>query len=69
MLEGVTLKTANRHIYRSLAENRERAHIDKSVVAIKVHTSDNLADAMTKQAKNITASAAQLRQIAGPRSA
>jgi hypothetical protein len=68
MLEGVTLKSANKHIYRALAENRERVHLDKSVVAVKVDTKDNIANAMTKQEHGIRESAAQLRQIAGPMS-
>ena len=68
MLQGVTMKAANKHIYRALAENRERVNIDKSVVAVKIDTKDNLADAMTKQGRSIADSAAQLRRIAGPKS-
>ena len=66
MLQGATIKAANRYIYRELAETRERVHIDKAVVAVKVNTEDNLANCMTKQEKGVDASAAQLRQIAGP---
>ena len=69
MLEGVTLKSANKHIYKTLAENRERVNLDKSVVAVKIDTKDNLANAMTKQEHGLHCSAAQLRQIAGPMSA
>ena len=36
MLDGATIKAANKHIYKSLAENRERVHLDRSVVAVKV---------------------------------
>ena len=68
MLEDTTLKTANKHIYRALQENRERVHLDKAVVAVKVDTKDNLANALTKQEHGVAESAAQLRQIAGPRS-
>jgi hypothetical protein len=69
MLESVTLKAANKHIFRALAENRERVNLDKSVIAIKIDTKDNLANAMTKQEHGLQESAAQLRQIAGPLSA
>ena len=66
MLKDITIKTANRHIFRSLAENRERVNLDKIVVPCKVDTKDNLANAMTKQERAVFESAAQLRQIAGP---
>lgn len=68
MLEGKTLKSANKHIYRTLAENRERVHLDKSVKPVKIATAANLANAMTKQEHGVADSAAQLRMIAGPRS-
>jgi hypothetical protein len=68
MLKDTTLKSANKHIYRALQENRERVHLDKAVVAVKVGTKDNIANALTKQEHNVAESAAQLRQIAGPRS-
>ena len=32
MLEDVTLKSANRHIYRALAENRERVHLTSQLL-------------------------------------
>ena len=35
MLKDITIKTANRHIFRSLAENRERVNLDKIVVPCK----------------------------------
>ena len=66
MLDAKTLKPANKHIYRTLAELRERVHLDRIITAVKIHTKDNLANAMTKQEPDGTASAAQLRQIAGP---
>jgi hypothetical protein len=69
MLKDTTLKSANKHVYRTLAENRERVNLDKSVVAVKIGTKDNIANAMTKQEHGIDASAAQLRLIAGPSSA
>jgi hypothetical protein len=66
MLEGMTIKSANKHIYKTLAENRERVNLDKTVVAVKIDTKNNLANAMTKQEPGLHDSAAQLRQIAGP---
>jgi hypothetical protein len=66
MLEGMTIKSANKHIYKTLAENRERVNVDKTVVAIKIDTKDNLANAMTKQEPGLHGSAEQLRQITGP---
>ena len=69
MLEDVTVKSANKHIFKTLAEARERVNLDKSVIAVKVDTKTNLANAMTKQEPGLRESAAQLRQIAGPRSA
>ena len=66
MLEDTTLKSANKHIYRTLAENRERVNLDKSVVAVKISTEHNLPNALTKQEHGIPASAAQLRCITGP---
>ncbi len=68
MLESATIKAANKHIYKALAENRERVHPDKSVVAVKVHTKDNIANAMTKQEHGLNESAAKLRQSTAPRS-
>jgi hypothetical protein len=66
MLESATIKAANKHIYKALAENRERVHLDESVVAVKVDTKDNIANAMTKQEHGLHESAAQLRRITGP---
>jgi hypothetical protein len=31
MIEGITIKSANRHIFRTLAEARERVHLDKTL--------------------------------------
>ena len=44
MLKDITLKSANKHIYRALQETRERVHLDKAVVAVKVDTKDNIAN-------------------------
>jgi hypothetical protein len=66
MLKDITLKSANKHIYRTLQENRERVNKDKAVVAVKIDTKDNLANAMTKQEPGLEGSAAQLRLITGP---
>jgi hypothetical protein len=66
MLEGITLKSANKHIFRTLAENRERVHLDKSVVAVKIDTALNISNALTKQEHGVADSAAQLRLLAGP---
>ena len=69
MIDGITMKSANKHIYRTLAEARERVHIDKVVTVIKINTKDNIANAMTKQEPGLEGSAAQLRLITGPISA
>jgi hypothetical protein len=66
MIKDPTLKSANRHIYKTLQENRERVNLDKTVVPIKIDTKDNLANAMTKQEPGLEGSAAQLRLITGP---
>jgi hypothetical protein len=66
MLNNNIIKTANKHIYRTLAENRERVHLDKFVKPVKIDTHDNIANALTKQEPGYVASAAQLRQLAGP---
>jgi hypothetical protein len=68
MIGGSTIKSANKHIYRTLAEARERVHIDKSVEVIKIDTKENIVNAMTKQEHGICESAEQLRQITGPSS-
>ena len=67
MLKDTTLKSANKHIYRTLQEARERVNLDKSVVAVKVHTKDNIANAMTKQEPVSAESIDQLLRITGPR--
>ena len=69
VLEDVTMKPANKHIFRTVAENRERVHLDRAVRPSKVHTKKNLANAMTKQEPGLAESAAQLRSIVGPSSA
>jgi len=68
MLKDATLKSANKHIYKALQECRERVHLDKDVVAVKVDTKDNIANAVTKQEHGLEGSAAQLRLrlITGP---
>ena len=66
MLEGKTMKPANKHIYRTLAENRERVQLDRTAVPVKVDTKVNLANALTKQEHGLKESAAQLRLITGP---
>jgi hypothetical protein len=66
MLQGATLKAANKHIFKDLAENRERVNKDKAMMVVKVDTKTNLANAMTKQEHALLESAAQLRLIAGP---
>lgn len=68
MLKDTTLKSANKHIYRTLQENRERVNLDKTVVAIKVDTKDNIANSMTKQEPGVDGSVKQLLLITGPRS-
>ena len=66
MLKGITVKAANGHIFRSLAENRERVNDDRSVLPVKVGTADNLANALTKQEAPGT-SVKQLLLITGPK--
>ena len=66
MLKDTTLKSANKHIYKELQECRERVHLDKAVVAIKVDTKDNIADLMTKQGTAVKDSAEKLLRITGP---
>jgi hypothetical protein len=61
-----TMKAANKHIYRTVAETREHVHLDKHVVPVKIDTKANLANALTKQEPGLRESAAQLRLIAGP---
>jgi hypothetical protein len=68
MLQDKTMKHANKHIYRTIAENRERVHLDKTVVPVKINTKSNLANALTKQEPGLLESAKQLRLIAGPQS-
>ena len=66
MVNGVTIKTANKHIYRTLAQAREMVQVDKVMQPIKIDTADNISNAMTKQEPGLEKSAAQLRQVTGP---
>ena len=63
MLKGATLKQANKAIYKTWAEIRERVHLDKSVEVVKIGTADNLANALTKQEHGLAKSVEQLRKI------
>ena len=69
VLQDKTMKFANKHIYKTAAENRERVNQDKIVVPVKIHTNDNLANALTKQEPGLAESAKQLKKITGPPSA
>ena len=66
MIKDKTLKAANRHIFRTIAENPERVLLDKIVVPVKIDKKDSLANALTKQEPGLQESAAQLRCITGP---
>ena len=66
MVNDVTIKAANKHIYRTLAEARVLVQVEKVVTPIKIATNDNISNAMTKQEPGIEKSAAQLRQVTGP---
>ena len=66
MVNDVTIKAANKHIYRTLAEARVLVQVEKVVTPIKIDTNDNISNAMTKQEPGIEKSAAQLRQVTGP---
>jgi len=68
VLHDITMKPANRNVFRTVAENRERVHDDKVVHPVKISTKLNLANALTKQEPGLRESAAQLRQITGPAS-
>jgi hypothetical protein len=59
MLEGITLKSSNKHIFNTLAENRERVYLDKHVVAVKIDTALNISNALTKQGFGVADSAVQ----------
>ena len=45
---NVTLPAPNRHIFKTIAECRERVHLDKEVLPVRVDSSDNIADCLTK---------------------
>ena len=66
MLDDITIKSPNKDIFRTLAEARERVHLDRAVRPVKISTKDNIANAMTKQEPGLRKSAAQLRLITGP---
>ena len=66
MIDGTTIKTANKHIYRTSVEAWERVHLDKSVTSVKIGTKHNIANTMTKQEQGLDDSAEQLRRITGP---
>ena len=66
VIDNVTLKPANKHVFRTVASNRERVHVDRIVHPVKVDTKDNLADLMTKQEPGLRESAEKLRKITGP---
>jgi histone deacetylase 1/2 len=65
ILATVTLPQANRHIWKTIAEARERVHLDHAVLPVKVDTCDNVADCLTKPA---TKSSKHMRALAHPRS-
>ena len=69
MLKDTTLKSANKHIYRTLQEARERVNLDRAVVAVKVNTKDNIANSMTKQEPVSADSINQILLITEPRTA
>lgn len=66
MVQGATLKQANKAIFKTMAEIRERVHVDKEALVTKIATEDNIANALTKQEPGLEQSAAQLRKLAGP---
>ena len=67
VINDTTMKHANKHIYRTVAETREHVYLDGIVKPVKIDTKANLANALTKQEPGLRESAAQLRLIAGPR--
>ena len=50
MLANVTLPPANRYIFKTIQECRERVHLDKDVCPVKIDSEDNIADCLTKPA-------------------
>ena len=42
MVNDVAIKTANKHIYRTLAEARVLVQVEKVVTPVKINTSDNI---------------------------
>jgi hypothetical protein len=65
ILATVTLPQANRHIWKTIAEARERVHLDHAVLPVKVDTLDNVADCLTKPAVK---SSKHMRALSHPRS-
>ena len=66
IINNRTLKSPNRHIFRTIAEIREHVHQIKAVIPIKITSPNNLSDTMTKPAKPHSPSAANLLLIAAP---
>jgi hypothetical protein len=66
IIDDATMKSPNKHIYRTVCECREAVHDDKVVVPVKVPTEKNLSNGLTKQEHGLRESAAQLRELAGP---
>jgi hypothetical protein len=58
MVNDITVKTANKHIYRPLAEARKVVHVEKVAKPVKISTNDNISNAMTKQEPGLEKSAA-----------
>jgi hypothetical protein len=66
IIDDATMKSPNKHIYRTVCECREAVHNDKAVVPMKIPTKENLSNGLTKQEHGLRESAAQLRELAGP---
>ena len=66
IIDDDTIKSPKKHIYRTVCECRERVHDEKVAVPVKIHTKDNLANALTKQEPGLRDSATQLRLSTGP---
>lgn len=67
VLVNVTLPAANRHVYRTICECRERSQRDRTVSAVKVDSKDNYADCLTKAGP--VGAAGKLLVLARPASA
>jgi hypothetical protein len=66
IIDDATMKSPNKHIFRTVCECREAVHKDKVVVPVKIPTKENLSNGLTKQEHGLKESAAQLRELAGP---